>query len=48
MTPAKEWKGRYDANGGYLVVKKDGDVKRVGKDSSCAVDDEVTACLENS
>ena len=26
MTPAKEWKGRYDANGGYLVVKKDGDI----------------------
>ena len=26
MTPAKEWKGRYDSNGGYLVVKEDGDV----------------------
>ncbi len=26
MTPAKEWKGRYDANGGYLVVKSDGDI----------------------
>ncbi len=26
MTPAKEWKGRYDANGGYLIVKKDGDI----------------------
>ena len=26
MTAAKEWKGRYDANGGYLVVKKDGDI----------------------
>lgn len=26
MTPAKEWTGRYDANGGYLVVKEDGDV----------------------
>lgn len=26
MTPAKEWKGRYDANGGYLVVKRDGDI----------------------
>lgn len=26
MTPAKEWNGRYDANGGYLVVKKDGDI----------------------
>ena len=26
MTPAKEWIGRYDANGGYLVVKKDGDI----------------------
>lgn len=26
MTPAKEWEGRYDANGGYLVVKKDGDI----------------------
>lgn len=26
MTPAKEWKGRYDANGGYLVVKKDGEI----------------------
>ena len=26
MTSAKEWKGKYDANGGYLVVKKDGDI----------------------
>ncbi len=26
MTPAKEWNGRYDANGGYLVVKSDGDI----------------------
>lgn len=26
MTPAKEWKGRYDANGGYLVVRKDGEI----------------------
>lgn len=26
MTPAKEWTGKYDANGGYLVVKKDGDI----------------------
>lgn len=26
MTPAKPWKGIYDANGGYLVVKEDGDV----------------------
>ena len=26
MTPATEWNGRYDANGGYLVVKKDGDI----------------------
>lgn len=26
MTPGKEWKGRYDANGGYLVVKSDGDI----------------------
>ena len=26
MTPAKEWSGRYDANGGYLVVKKDGEI----------------------
>lgn len=26
MTPAKEWNGRYDANGGYLVVKKDGEI----------------------
>ena len=26
MTPAKEWMGRYDANGGYLVVKRDGDI----------------------
>lgn len=26
MTPAKEWTGRYDANGGYLVVKSDGDI----------------------
>lgn len=26
MTPAKEWMGRYDANGGYLVVKSDGDI----------------------
>lgn len=26
MTPATEWDGRYDANGGYLVVKSDGDI----------------------
>lgn len=26
MTAAKEWNGRYDANGGYLVVKTDGDI----------------------
>lgn len=26
MTPAKEWNGRYDANGGYLVVKTDGEI----------------------
>lgn len=26
MTPATTWKGKYDANGGYLVVKDDGDV----------------------
>lgn len=26
MTPATEWTGRYDANGGYLVVKKDGGI----------------------
>ena len=26
MTPAKEWKGKYDANGGYLVVKENGDL----------------------
>ena len=26
MTPAKVWTGRYDANGGYLVVRKDGEI----------------------
>ncbi len=26
MMPAKEWKGRYDANGGYLVVRRDGEI----------------------
>lgn len=26
MTPANEWNGRYDANGGYLVVRKDGEI----------------------
>ena len=26
MTAAKEWNGHYDANGGYLVVKSDGDI----------------------
>lgn len=26
MMPAKPWKGVYEANGGYLVVKEDGDV----------------------
>lgn len=26
MMPSKMWTGRYDANGGYLVVKEDGDV----------------------
>lgn len=26
MTPAKEWNGKFDANGGYLVVRKDGQI----------------------
>lgn len=26
MTPATPWKGKFDANGGYLIVKKDGDI----------------------
>lgn len=26
MTPAKEWNGRYDANGGYIIVRKDGEI----------------------
>lgn len=26
MTPAKEWNGKYDANGGYIVVKENGDI----------------------
>ena len=26
MTPAKEWTGKYNANGGYLVVRKDGEI----------------------
>lgn len=26
MTPSKIWDGHYEANGGYLVVKEDGDV----------------------
>ncbi len=26
MTPAKEWSCRYDANGGYIVVRKDGEI----------------------
>lgn len=26
MMPAKAWNGQYDANGGYLVVKKDGEI----------------------
>lgn len=26
MTPGKEWNGRYDANGGYLVVREDGEI----------------------
>lgn len=26
MTPAKELQGQYDANGGYLVVKRDGEL----------------------
>lgn len=26
MTPAKEWNGHYDANGGYLVVRQDGEI----------------------
>ena len=26
MTPSKEWKGRYDANAGYLVVRRDGEI----------------------
>ena len=26
MTPSRQWLGKYDANGGYLVVRKDGEV----------------------
>ncbi len=26
MLPATPWNGKYDANGGYIVVKKDGDI----------------------
>ena len=26
MTPAKEWVGQFDANGGYIVVRKDGEI----------------------
>jgi type II restriction enzyme len=26
MTPAKVWKGNYDATGGYIIVKEDGEV----------------------
>ena len=26
MTPAKEWNGRYDASGGYIVVRTDGEI----------------------
>lgn len=26
MTPGAEWLGKYDANGGYLVVRKDGEI----------------------
>lgn len=26
MVPHTPWNGKYDANGGYLVVKEDGDV----------------------
>ena len=26
MTPSEQWKGRYDANGGYIVVREDGEV----------------------
>lgn len=26
MTPSKPWKGMYDATGGYIIVKKDGEV----------------------
>ncbi|MDR0299063.1 MAG: HpaII family restriction endonuclease [Streptococcaceae bacterium] len=26
MTPSREWLGRYEANGGYLIVKSDGEI----------------------
>ena len=26
MTPAKTWTGHYDATGGYIIVKSDGDI----------------------
>lgn len=26
MTPAKEWVGKFDANGGYIVIRKDGEI----------------------
>lgn len=26
MTPSKVWNGTYDATGGYIIVKSDGDI----------------------
>ena len=26
MMPASQWKGKYEATGGYIIVKEDGDI----------------------
>lgn len=26
MTPSKAWQGKFNANGGFIVVKEDGDI----------------------
>jgi len=40
MTPSKVWTGIYDATGGYLIVKENGEKKL------CAIDNYLSSLIE--
>jgi len=42
MTPSKVWTGIYDATGGYLIVKENGEKKL------CAIDNYLSSLIEIS